>query len=602
MRNRFSAFGQMGFILKFITKFLWQTDKWSLVAAVVTNTFNSTLIIPDLYLGKVFFDTLVDNVKNPQPLQAFQIILWLVAARLGLQILRSLTNRIGGYYVRILFMKQNQKLEVMIGTKYATISVPTIENPEFRDRYQRVERESNGRFRSVTENFVRIPQYISGVVSALSIFVVTQPLVAFLSLISLIPALSVERIFIKKDFELDTETMKIHRVRGLYYFFLARARSYMELKLLNIHKYLGGKIKSAWQEIIDKRSSLYKSRRTWAFLAGIADDTVSYSFDALFAYQFIIGRITIGTAQAYIRAIANFKQNFSNLTAAVLELYENHLYLKDLVWFLNLDSPYYNNFGIKLTKNAKLQIKFEDVWFKYPQSQNWILKGVNLEIDAHQNVAIIGSNGVGKTTLVKLMCGFYSPQKGRVLIGNYDVKKLNKPRLWDQIAVLFQEFDAYNTSARESIGVGRIEKITDIASISKHAKMSDIDTWIKSLPKGYETPLSRDFEDGVIPSTGQWQRIGIARALFRDPKILVLDEPTSNVDPQAEEDVFNNLLKYGHEKTLVFISHRFSTVRRADRILLLEDGKITEQGGHDQLMDLNGQYAYLFNLQAKSYQ
>lgn len=601
MKKNFSAAGQIWFIFKFIAQFLWHTDKKSFLLVIFFNILIAAVILPNLILDKIFLDVLVQNIQTPSPVTAFNTLLLVIAARFGLQVLRALANRFSGYYVRILFWKQNQRAETLIGTKYATISVPTLENPEFKDRYQKIERESLNRLQRVTENFVRLPQHLTGILSSLSIFIFTQPLVALASLASLLPSIIVERIYIKKGYQLDTQVSTLHRYRGMYYYLLGRTRSYMELRLLNIHSYLAKKISGYWDQIIKKRLGLFRSRRTWGFFAGLVDDVVSYSFDALFAFQVIIGWITIGTAQAYIRAISNFKQSVSNLTAATLELYENYLYLTDLVWFLNLDSPYYNNSGVKFSSKTKLHINFDNVWFKYPGTNAWILKGVTFKIDRRENIAIVGKNGAGKTTLVKLLCGFYSPQKGTITVNGTPVSQLNKPAFWNHLAVLFQDFEGYNVTARESIAAGRISQISNTQLISHYAQMTDIDSWIRSLPQGYNNPLSREFDQGVTPSTGQWQRIGIARTLFREPQILILDEPTSNVDPEAEEQIFNEVLKHGKDKIIIFISHRFSTVRRADKIIVLEDGRVSEMGSHDQLLKKQGTYAHLFTLQAQSY-
>src|SRR3989344_5594934 len=602
MKKNFSALGQIGFILKFAARFLWATDKKSLIIVILANCLFSAVIVPNLILDKIFLDTLVTNIQSPDPLNAFRLILIVVAARFGLQALRTLANRLSGYYARILFWEQNQRAEVMIGTKYATISVPTLEDPQFKDRYQKIERESLNRLQRITENFVRIPQHITGIISSLSIFVFTLPLVVVVSLVSLLPSIIVERIFIKKDYELDTQVSVLHRLRGMYYYFLGRSRSYLELRLLNIHAYLGQKIHGYWQEIIDNRKKLHKSRRTWGFLAGLVDDVVSYSFDAYFAFQIIMGWITIGTGQAYVRAVSSFKQSVSNLTAATLELYENYLYLVDLVWFLDLENPYFNTAGLKVTLPLKKGIRFDNVWFKYPGTDSWVLKGVTFDILPRQNIAIVGKNGAGKTTLVKLLCGFYTPVKGRILVDGVEVGKLNKPDYWAKLSVLFQEFEGYNVTARESIAASHISRVYDTPLIRHYSKMSDIDSWISSLPKGYDNALSRDFEGGITPSTGQWQRIGIARVLFKDPAILILDEPTSNVDPEAEEQIFNQVLRFGKQKMIIFISHRFSTVRRADKIIVLEDGAVSESGAHADLMAKKGIYAKLFTLQAKNYQ
>ncbi|OGD08845.1 hypothetical protein A2397_05370 [Candidatus Amesbacteria bacterium RIFOXYB1_FULL_44_23] len=598
-----SSFAQMFFIIKFALAFLWKTDKKAFLLVVFLNSVASFIIIPNLYLDKIFLDTLIGNIGSPDPFRILNLILLIVAARFGLAAVRTLSTRVAGYFSRIIFWKNNQRLEILIGKKYASISVPVLESPEFKNRYNRIERESLNRFHRVTENVVRIPQHISAIVSSLSFFVITQPFVIVFSLASLLPSVIVDRIFIKKDYQLDTQIAVLHRTRGFYYSQLARNRSYMEIRLLGIADYLAGHIIRIWNDIIAKRLAMFRSWRTWSFLAGLVDDITSYSFDALFAYQAIIQQITIGTAQAYIRAISSFKRSVSDLTAATMELYENYFYLNDLVWFLNLDEPYFNSNGHLVTAPLNQGFEFKNVWFKYPETDNWILKGISFKVDFNENIAIVGKNGAGKTTLVKLLCGFYSPTKGQVLVGGRPVSGLNKPSYWKKLSVLFQDFDQFGLSATERIGISDLNRMSDPDQIIHFSKLVGIHDWIKGLPKGYENPLSRDFEHGIMPSTGQAQRVGIARTLFRkDADLLILDEPTSNVDPESEEQIFEEIIKLGLKKNLIFISHRFSTVRKADRILLVEDGQITENGSHEKLMAENGTYARLFSLQAKSYQ
>lgn len=589
-------------VLWFATRFLWSVNPRLFIAVILINSINSLVIIPNLLLDKYFIDILVSGIGSPVPNLVFRSILVIVALRFGLSMFRTLSQRLSGYYARMYFMRTYQKLETTVGEKYATISVPLLESPAFKDRYNRLEREGLNRLQRVGENLVRVPQHFTAIASSLSFFVLSQPLIVLFSLISLLPQLIVDRIFIRKDYELDQEIGILHRKRGMYYYYLGRTRSYLEGRLLNIFHYLSQKIWFFWDIIIGKRLSLMRARRTWGFLAGIADNAVSYSFDAVFAFQAIIGQITIGTAQAYIRAISTFKQSVNDLSANFMELYESHLYLSDLQWFLSLDSPYYNDSGLIIEANNKIQIRFQNVWFKYPGTSTWVLKGVNAAIDPRQNIALVGKNGVGKTTFVKLLCGFYEPTKGKILINGIPVTKLNKPKYWEKLSVLFQDSDGFGITMDEVIAASDTTKVEDTKLIRKYAQKSQIDDWIQSLPLKYKTPMSRDFEQGVSPSSGQWQRIVIARALLKDPELLVLDEPTSNIDPEAEEKIFNEVITYGLDKIILFISHRFSTVRRADKILVMDDGHLIEQGSHEELMGLGGLYSKLFSLQAKSYQ
>ena len=597
-----SPLRQIIFIIGFAGRFLWKSNPRLFLAVIFLNSVSSLIIVPNLLLDKYFIDILVTNIGKPNPEKTLKLILLIVAARLALALFRTISNRLSGFYSRSFFWHNNQQLEVLVGEKYATISVPVLEDPKFKDRYNRLEREGLHRVQRVGENFVRIPQHITGIFSSLSFFFTTEPLVVAVSLLSLLPSVVVDRIYIKKDYQLDQQVTLLHRKRGMYYYYLGRSRSYLESRLLNIHKYLSRKVYDLWEEIIVRRLRLLRSWRTLGFLAGIIDNTVSYSFDAIFGYQAIISKITIGTAQAYIRAISTFKSSVTDLTTNLMELYENYFYLNDLHWFLNLDTPYYNNSGPGLPPSDKIKINFDRVWFKYPGSKNWILKGVTFDINPGENIALVGKNGAGKTTLVKLLCGYYAPQKGRVTISGININDINKVDYWSKLSVLFQDSDAFGITVREIIAAGNISKIADQKSVIEHAKLAQIDEWIQSLPLKYDNPIGRDFEKGVSPSSGQWQRLAIARTLFKNPEIMVLDEPTSNVDPQAEENIFNQILATGLDKIILFISHRFSTVRRANKILVLENGKISEQGTHDQLLNADGTYARLFRLQAKNYQ
>jgi ATP-binding cassette subfamily B protein len=305
----------------------------------------------------------------------------------------------------------------------------------------------------------------------------------------------------------------------------------------------------------------------------------------------------------YLRTLRNAEQNLSGLVNSFVSIYENYVYVTDLVWFLNLESNIEKPDAKKLSVPGKFDLSFKDVWFRYKEDQDWIVKGISLKIDQGEKVALVGKNGVGKTTLIRLIARFYDPSKGKLMINGNDLKEFDLGGWRRDMAILFQDYTNYIFSAHESIGYGDIFRIDDKESIKLAAKKADIDEYIEGLPLKYNTPLNPRFGNGVRPSTGQLQRIGIARTLFREnANVIILDEPTSNVDPKAEEKIFNELLKKTDEKIFVFVSQRFSTVRRADRILVMDKGKIVEDGSHEELMEKKGLYEELFSLQAKVYQ
>jgi len=257
--------------------------------------------------------------------------------------------------------------------------------------------------------------------------------------------------------------------------------------------------------------------------------------------------------------------------------------------------------GKNIVTPLKTGVEFKDVWFKYPTSTSWILKGVTFKVDTTDNIAIVGKNGAGKTTIIKLLCGFYHPQKGEIKVNNTNISQYSPFSYRQRISALFQDFAQYPFSAKENIGYGDIGRMNNKEEIKKAAKLVGIDDFIEALPKKYDNALDNEFEGGIEPSKGQWQRLALARALFRQAEIFILDEPTSNVDPQAEEEIFEKIITLAKDKIVFLVSHRFSTVRKADRILVLEKGKIQEQGSHQELIVKDGTYAKLFNLQAKAY-
>ena len=597
-----SPLSQVWFVLKKTGGLLWQTDRNALIWTTLLNVLNSATILPTLYLDKVFLDTLIKSIGVSNLRPVLQTIIWIVIGRFTISTFKGIAGRIIGTYDDSLSRGLNAKLDELLGLKYSQIDVSVVEDPKFKDRFGKIEREGGDRAWRLVSSFAEFPRYISGIVSSLAIFIFFQPIIVLFSIAFLIPQFIIDAKLIKKRYKISDDLKTKYRIWGMLSYYLVRTRSYLELRLLNIAKYLTHKMALVQKEIITSWINLGKERLVARTLVVIPQDIFSFALDVYFAFLAITQKITIGSAQAYIRAIANFRESLSGLVGAILQFYENYLYMVDLVWFLNLQPSKNPAHGKPFPKKVTTGIQFSHVWFKYPESENWILKDVNFFINAAENIALVGENGAGKTTLVKLLAGFYEPTKGKITVDGLPVNKYKRNDYWKNISVLFQDLEGYDMTAQESIGYGNIAKVDNLTEIRKYAKMTDIDQWIQSLPLKYKNPLSRHYEKGVSPSFGQWQRIGLARTLIKNSQILVLDEPTSNVDPQAEEEIFNQVLKLGKEKILVFISHRFSTVRRADKILVLEKGTISESGSHEQLMKQDNTYARLFHLQAKSYQ
>ena len=380
---------------------------------------------------------------------------------------------------------------------------------------------------------------------------------------------------------------------------ISHISQFYENKIAENVDYISHKIRGLQDEIYKNDVRNRVRRAKFRTLSDIPSHVLSLVLNAYFFITALLGRITIGTAQLLYLSANTLENGLSMLMTNFAEIYEHYLFVSDFSWFMDLKS---GQLGTRdFPKEIKKGIKFDHVWFKYPKSENWILKDVSFEIKAAENIALVGENGAGKTTLLKLLLNFYSPQKGQITIDDIDISEFLPTHFWTQISALSQEYHLYPFSAKESIAFSDLGRVNEIDEIKKAAAKAKIDDYISALPSGYDTPLTKDL-DGVEPSGGQKQRIAIARTLFKKAQIILMDEPTSSVDPKGEEEIFANIIDSTRDQIVVLVSHRFSTVRKADKIILLEDGIVAEEGSHKTLLKKKGKYAHLFNLQAKSYQ
>lgn len=593
---------QLWFTVSQVVKLMWRSNRLLLILLIVVSTLPSATIIPNLYIDRALLDTVIGNIGKPDLHPVMILIVQLVVIRMVLAIITGFLNRISTSTTRVMSWRFRMYLEQAMGRQFSRIEISTIEDPQFKDRYQRVEREGMDRAFTLVSSFSGLPNYFTALVSALIVFAFQFPLAVLGIVVLIIPSILVDSKIIKLEYATEKKLSNAYRYRNMIIYYLIRAKSYLELRLLNIDHFLTQKLARYQLEIINGKQHREKQRVVFRTFGNLPYQVFSFALNAYFLYLALVRTITVGTSQIYVRAVATFSDNFGGLVSSILEFYENYLYVSDLTWFLSLRPSRELTVGGSFPSVLKTGISFDHVWFKYPGLDTWILRDITFTISPTENIALVGENGAGKTTLVKLLAGFYEPTRGQILIDGLPVNTYSRVSYWKRLAVFFQEFETYDFNARESIAYGNLDKINDLAEVQRFARMTDIDTWVNTLDDKYEHPLSRNYEKGVSPSTGQWQRLALTRTLIKDSVILVLDEPTSNVDPQAEENIFNEVLDLGKNKILIFISHRFSTVRRADRIVVLEKGTILEQGSHEELLHKNGQYAHLFRLQAKNYQ
>lgn len=596
-------FSQIFFTISLVTSLIFKTAPTLTVLMFAISLLWGLLTLPTLYLEKLILDKLVANIGNSAWQQALYPLVFLVFARVLLDGMKSVLSGILGFVRRFASRSFLIYIETLLAEKFASLDAKTIEDPQFQDRFNKVERESGRRAWGLMMPFVDIPNYVAGFLSSVGILWFLHPVVALGTVLVALPLVLVDRKFIKREYELETKMSPLYRVGGWIGWYLTRAKSFLEVRILRLSGYLTEKMKNTQQQVLAEEYKLHREKegsRGLAYLPGII---FTFLVNIYLLSLTLTKQITVGSFEMFLRALLSSMQNFSGLANSFLEIYENYVFVEDLSWFLKLLPQIEQKPDAAKLSRIGYSLEMDDIWFKYKKDDPWILKGVNLKFVPGEKVAIVGENGAGKSTLIKILARFYDTQKGQVLVDGGDIKSLDLVSYQGKFAILFQNFETYPFTARESIGYGDVERVGDLPEIKKAARKTDIDEFIENLPLKYENPLDPSFPKGISPSLGQWQRIGIARVLFREgAEVLILDEPTSNVDPEAEEKIFNELLKKSDSKILIFISQRFSTVRRADRIVVVDKGKIIEEGTHEQLMKLNGKYTRLFTLQAKGYQ
>ncbi len=599
---RQSRFAQVIFVLREVIGLSWQVKPGLLILTFAINTFSGLLIYPTLRLEKAFIDGLVSNIGKDFWGPVGRVLIIILFLRFTINIVQSTISRIGFFLQRTMSRYFQGHLAMLMAKKNSELDIATLEDSEFRDRYSKIERESSRRAWGMMMPLSNLPTVLAGLVSTMAIIFSFQPWVSLVILLLSLPVFFVDSRFIKKEYQVETQNSPLYRIWGWLEYYLVRPRNFLEVKLLNLNEPFSRRIKDLQTKIYDERAKIEKKKTIFQILAATPQHFFNFLIGVYLALLVLVADLSVGSAEMILRAIGTFRDNLSSLVSNFLELYENYLYVADFVWLLNLKPSLLAESGQqKVPTTLKSGIEFKNVWFKYKDKNPWVLKDINLKISPKEKVAIVGENGAGKSTLVKLICRFYDPQRGQVLLDSIDLKQYSQKDLWQHLSALFQEFETYPFTARESIGYGDIAKVNDLDLIKQAARCSEAAEFIESLPQKYENPLDPAFEKGIRPSIGQWQRVALGRVFLKKARIVILDEPTSNVDPKAEEQIFQKIIQHCRKEILILISHRFSTVRRADRIHVLEKGRIIESGTHEELVKMRGQYAKLFELQAAGY-
>ena len=514
----------------------------------------------------------------------------------------SILNISARYFEKILSFFLEAKFQSIVLEAQASAEIAAHENVETKNLLNRV--MENGTYR--IENFV-VRQYfvlqnILEVVIASIVLAWLNPWIFFLIFVGMVPELINEVTYGQGVWGIFQSKGEVKRK-----FYDTRTHFYgvsdiIELKLFQNIKYFIGIINDLFKSFQDEQKKNERKKLTRDFLVFTLSQITIVVATIWFITQVIQGEMQIGTLTFAIASIAGLRQALSGFFANIGRQYEDNLFVTDVFSLIDLvPTVQIPENGKKIDTKKTPEIIFDNVTFSYLGSKVPVLKNFSLTIRPGEKLAVIGVNGAGKTTFVKLLCRFYDPQEGNIIVGGINLKEMDLKSWYYQIGALFQEYSNYHFTVKESIGIGKTDVPLLLEQVKKSAEASEAHIFIEEWEKQYEQQLSTEYSEGKQPSVGQWQKLALARAFYRDPNVLILDEPTSSIDAEAEAKIFKKLEKLPKNKTVILISHRFSTVRQADTIVVIEDGKIAEKGTHKELLKLKKTYAKLFALQAKGY-
>ena len=585
-------------------RFVWQAGPRWVVCSAGLVFLQGVLPLAALYLMKLIVDSVTLAVRSTDSGAAFREVLFYIAMAGIVAVIQASLSAISGLVRESMGLTVGDRMYDILHKKSIAVDLDYYENPKYFDTLHRAQREGPFRPMQIVNTLISLGQSSISLIAMAGLLLSFHWAITLLLFVAAVPGILVRINFSRVMFGWQRDKTPDER-RAMYYnWILTGSIHAKEVRLFGIGDEIADRFSRVRQTLRHEKLSISRKRVLADFIAQAFGSLVVFATFSVIAFRAVSGAISLGDLVMFYQAFQRGMGSLRGVLQGLANLYENNLFLSYLYDFLDVqpqvqtpDAP------VPMPRIWQQGVCFDRVWFGYPNTGKMVLKDISFDIKPGEVVALVGENGSGKTTLVKLLCRFYDPCKGQITVDDISLDRFEIDILRRELSVIFQDFVKYDLTVDDNIRFGRIDlPAADTKSVRQAAEKAGADKIIKSLPNEYQTILGKLFQDGVELSIGQWQMIALARAFIGNSSLIVLDEPTSSLDPKREYEIFSRFRDLIKNKSAVLISHRFSTVKMADRILVLKNGRLVEQGSHGDLMKKNGYYADLFKKQSACYQ
>jgi ATP-binding cassette subfamily B protein/ATP-binding cassette subfamily C protein len=584
-------------------RLVWRADRRSALSMAALTLVSAALPAAIAYVGKLIVDAVVTAARTGAAADRRQALLYVVLELL-LMLGSTTANRGLAFLRELMRATLGNVVNVQILEKALSLELRHFEDADVYDKMQNARREASSRPLSLVLQVFAIAQNAISLAAYAVLLIRLSPWSVLVLVAASIPAFISETRLAAESFRLNSWRAPEGRKLNYLEWILTRDSHVKEVKLYGISSLILERYRRLFQKFFREDRRLALRRMGWGMLLGLLSLAAFYGCYAFVVARAAAGRISIGDMTLYLVLFRQSQNGFQSILSAIGSMYEDALFMSNLFTYFAIptgaEAPRIRP-ALSPPRGRHNQIELRNVSFRYPQKEVWALRNINLTLAPGEKLGLVGENGAGKSTLVKLLLRLYDPTEGEILYGGINLKDMDPADLRSRIGAVYQDYVRYQFTAAENIGLGEVAHVEDRPRIEEAARRGGAEGVINSLPKRYDTVLGGWFESGQELSAGQWQKLAVSRAFMRDAEVFILDEPTASIDAEGEHELFERFKSLAAERTAIIISHRFSTVRMADRIAVLHEGRLEELGSHRELLSRGGRYAHLFGLQARGY-